>query len=356
MTTEPKYDAFALNIDEMFGPIRKFPFTLGVNRMVVWSAGQPIEDRPCNFELMGAISGDALDIAIQSGDLDRYTKRNFRLSFVSTTNDRIVWSRVSLTEQPTPVALTPEMISMFLVGEQVRKIQIHLNHAGFLIELFGQPKAQPDHAQAQGQTSGQVFHSDESYLPHYEYALQELVTWRQRYNRAEYPEKLLVNTFYSLHTVNFMWPYLIGGFSPVERSKYGHRDIVAAWRSMSDVYNRTKIERTQPVLMSLLAQGSDVGGLSTRSFSALADKAKVSSEALEEMEYTYVHYAMVREYLFRWSACGYIGRDKQQALAAVTGAIVNTDAMIDLQGTQAVLGQIGAGLFMGRHYRSLPLV
>lgn len=209
---------------------------------------------------------------------------------------------------------------------------------------------------AQGQASGLAFHSDESYQPHYDYAIQELGTWRQRYNRTEYPGKLLVNTFYSLHTVNFMWPYLIGGFSPVERSKHNHRDIVAAWQSMSAVYNRTKIERTQPALMGLLAQGSDVGGLSVRSFSALADKAKASWEALEEMEFTYVHYAMVREYLFRWSACGYIGRDKQQAVAAVTGAIANTDGMIDLQGTQAVLGQIGTGLFLGRHYRSLPAI
>lgn len=209
---------------------------------------------------------------------------------------------------------------------------------------------------AQGQASGLAFHSDESYQPHYDYAIQELGTWRQRYNRTEYPGKLLVNTFYSLHTVNFMWPYLIGGFSPVERSKHNHRDIVAAWQSMSAVYNRTKIERTQPALMGLLAQGSDVGGLSVRSFSALADKAKASWEALEEMEYKYVHYAMVREYLFRWSACGYIGRDKQQAVAAVTGAIANTDGMTDLQGTQAVLGQIGTGFFLGRHYRSLPAI
>lgn len=208
----------------------------------------------------------------------------------------------------------------------------------------------------QGQTSGLAFHSDESYRPHYDYAVQELVTWRQRYNRIEYPGKLLVNTFYSLHTVNFMWPYLIGGFSPAERSKHNHGDIVSAWQSMSAVYNRMKIERTQPALMGLLAQGMDVGGLSVGSFSALADRAKASSDALEEMEYTYVHYAMVREYLFRWSACGYIGRDKQQALAAVTGAIVNTDAMTDLAGAQAVLGQIGAGMFLGRHYRSLPTI
>ncbi len=354
MTTEPKYDSFALNIDEMLGPIPRSPFVLGVSRFVVWSAGQPIDDRPCNFDLIGSFAGNELDVAIQGDVLDRYAKRSFRLSFVSTTNDRIVWSRVSLAGQPTPIALTPEMISLFHVGGHVRKVQLHLNHAGLLIELFGEPKAQPARQQAQGQSGGQAFHSDESYRPHFDYAMQELAAWRQRYSRAEYPGKLLVNIFYSLHTVNFMWPYLAGGFSPVDRAKYNHRDIVAAWQSMSSVYNRTKIERTQPALMGLLAQASDVGGLTVRSVSALVEKAKNVPDALEELEYTYVHYAMVREYLFRWSACGYIGRDKQQALAAVTGAIANTDAMVDLAGAQAVLGQIGAGLFMGKHYRPLP--
>ena len=79
-----------------------------------------------------------------------------------------------------------------------------------------------------------------------------------------------------------------------------------------------------------------------------------NNKAVEELEFRYIYYAIANEFLFRWSACGMIGKNKFDSFMAVTGMGINTDSMIDYDSSVTLLGQWGASQFLDRHYNPLP--
>jgi len=198
-----------------------------------------------------------------------------------------------------------------------------------------------------------ALNSDQATLPNFNHAIEELRTWRNRYSKKEYPDKLLINTFYRQHTVNFMWDIL---YRPFKKSLFGNRttfnDYVSAREHISQIYNQTKLNKTQPTLMNLLQKRNDVGGLIYNNMSKLVSDA--SNKSVEELEFTYVYYAIANEFLFRWSAVGMMGKNKYDSFMAVTGIGVNTDSMNDYDSSVNLLGQLGASQFLSRYYKPLP--
>ena len=202
-----------------------------------------------------------------------------------------------------------------------------------------------------------TLHSDEAYMPNYQHAYNELLSWRNRYPKFEYPEKVMINTFYRQHTVNFMWEYLHSAF---EKNLWGNKkisfpDYLQARTKISDIYDQTKLNKTHPVLMNLIAKQQNVGGLKFTELSQRVKNAKASSNRdVEELEFTYLYYALANESLQRWSACGMIGKNKSEAFIATTGFGVNTDLMTTYEYSVDLIGKMGASMFLGRNYKQLP--
>jgi len=199
-------------------------------------------------------------------------------------------------------------------------------------------------------------HSDEAYSPNFNHALQELQKWRVRYTNVVYPGKALINIFYRQHTVNFMWDYLYSAFEKnlFGKPKISFNDYVTARNDINNVYRQTQLQKTQPILMSLLNQGKDVGDLSHSGMTNLVNRAESrDNKAVEELEFSYLYYALANEYLFRWSASGMIGKNKQEAFIAATGIGVNTDTMSNYGNSLNLLGQLGASQFLQRNYKPL---
>lgn len=137
MTTPEQYDNQGVNIDEMMGPIPRREFVFIMRRYKVWAEGKCIEDKTCSSEVLGTFDGQTLIISNSEGVLDHIAKRDLRYPNVSASTDRLVWSKVTLTAQSVAVEdKEPEMVSLFYRTDKLVKMQLHLNSAGRLVEMF----------------------------------------------------------------------------------------------------------------------------------------------------------------------------------------------------------------------------
>lgn len=200
----------------------------------------------------------------------------------------------------------------------------------------------------------QALNSDQTYLPHFNYAIEDIRTWRNRYSKTEYARKLMINTFYKDHNVNFMWDKLFSPFKLATKtidafniSKYQQSKVY-----INQLYSETKISMTQPVLLNLISQRKDVGILDFE----IADKLvlKSNNQSIEELEFTYIFSYITNELLFNWCACGMIGISKEVSLSATTGYTTNVDLMINYKSSMKVLGQLFTSKFLERNYKKLP--
>lgn len=198
--------------------------------------------------------------------------------------------------------------------------------------------------------------SDESYFPNFNRGIENLTEWRGRYSKIVYPEKVMLNILYRQHTVNFMWSFLHEAFEESFIIKNGtyFTDFVYARNYISEMYEKTKIHKTHPVLMSLIQQRMNVGGFI---FDKLAEDISIArtydNRAIERLEYAYLYSVISNENIFRWSACGMMGKNKQQAFDAVTEVILNVDGMTNYDYSIMLIGESGAGEFLHRNYQAL---
>jgi hypothetical protein len=202
-----------------------------------------------------------------------------------------------------------------------------------------------------------AINSDESYFPNFEHGMQEILSWRNRYSKTEYPEKVMINTFYRQYSVNFIWENLHSAFKRniFGKSKQSFNDFTSAREYISQIYRQAQLQKVQPVLMELIGKRKDVGGLVFQNIFNLVNSARSNNnKAIEELEYSYIYYALANEYLFRWSACGMIGQNKQEAFIAVTGIGVNVDSMTTYENSLNLIGQLGAGRFLQNNYKAYP--
>lgn len=199
--------------------------------------------------------------------------------------------------------------------------------------------------------------SVESYIPNFNHGMQELQTWRSRYSKFEYPEKVMINTYYRQLAVDNIWDTLNSAFkSSIWGTKKNlFNEYISAREHISQLYRQSQLEKIRPNLMSLINRGKDVGGLRYTNILGLVNSAKSSNnKSVEELEYSYIFYALANEYLFRWAACGMIGKSKDEAFQIVTELQINTNSMTTYEHALNLLGQFGAGAFLQRKYRPLP--
>ena len=135
--------------------------------------------------------------------------------------------------------------------------------------------------------------------------MENLIRWRQRYTKAEYPYKVILNLFYDLIPIESLWNSFEGSFGS---SQYA--DI-----KQSNDYVFSKFRENQlllqPVLIKKLKRGVNVGGLKSKSYDNLIKKANsISNEAVEEIEFAYISRNPLKAAFITWFSMGLIGIDK----------------------------------------------
>ena len=188
--------------------------------------------------------------------------------------------------------------------------------------------------------------------------MNNLQTWRNRYSKDEYAEKVLLNVFYRKHTMNFMWSEIQNSF---QNKMFGGNkklwnDFNEGYQKMMTLYGNYS-QKTQPVLLQLLSEQSTkkVGSISYSDYTDKIQGSKQGNNAdIEEIEFTYIHYFLNDQLILMWSAFGGTGLSKIDALAQMSGVIIAETDMTDYDTVETIIGQLSTGPYLNQNYNALP--
>lgn len=188
--------------------------------------------------------------------------------------------------------------------------------------------------------------------------MNNLQAWRNRYSEIEYAEKVLLNVFYRKHTMNFMWSEIQNAF---QKKMFGGNKVLwndfnEGFEKMMNLYQNYS-QKTQPILLKLLSEQSStkVGSISYSEYKEKILGAKNgNSSDIEEIEFTYLHYLLNDQLILMWSAFGGTGLSKIDALAQMSGVIIQETDMNDYATVEIIIGQLCTGPYLHQNYNPLP--
>jgi hypothetical protein len=188
--------------------------------------------------------------------------------------------------------------------------------------------------------------------------MNNLLTWRNRYSKQEYPEKVVLNIFYRKYTMEFMFNEIVGCF---DNNFFGKptakwTDFNIGFSKLKTTYSTTAASKTHPVLINLLSQTQrDVGNTNYGIFAPLISEAKSGkSTKLEEIEYAYLYYLLADECILLWGAIGGTGLTKIETIGKMSGVIIEVDDIKTYGLIEQILGKFCAAAYLKEHYKPLP--
>jgi hypothetical protein len=188
----------------------------------------------------------------------------------------------------------------------------------------------------------------------YNDGMNNLVNWRNRYSKNEYPFKVVLNIFYRQYTMNSIWTSQIN--SSFDRFKNTEPEILPAVKKLVVEYSNASQHFTiGNTLVDLMNKQQDVGGLNYKNNIPLISRAQQSdNKAMEEIEFTYLYYYLSNTATLIWAAFGRKGFSKIDAIAQVTGIVIEYGKPIEYSDILDVLGKLGVSQMMNKIYCPLP--
>lgn len=183
--------------------------------------------------------------------------------------------------------------------------------------------------------------------------MNNLNTWRNRYSKSEYPSKIVLNIFFRQYTMNSIWESQID--SSFSKFKNTETDTLIAFRQLELEYSHASRQFTiGNTLIDLMNQSKDVGGLNYKNIIPLINRGQNGdNKAIEELEFTYLHYLLRNKVTLMWAAYGRNGFSKIDAIAQVTGAVIEYNQPINYAGILQLFSQLGVAQTMQELYTPL---
>lgn len=180
-----------------------------------------------------------------------------------------------------------------------------------------------------------------------------LKNWRDRYSKNEYPFKVVLNIFYRQYTMNSIWDtQLNNSFSQFRNTE---TDILKAFQKLETEYSNASGKFTVGnTLIDLMNQQQDIGGLNYKNNLPLITRGQSGdNKAVEELEFTYLYYLLANKATLMWASFGRKGFSQIDAIAQVTGAIIEYEQAIKYVDILNILGQLGISKTMKSLYTPL---
>jgi hypothetical protein len=184
--------------------------------------------------------------------------------------------------------------------------------------------------------------------------MSNLKNWRSRYSKNEYPSKIVLNIFYRQYTMNSIWESQIE--NSFNRFKNTEVDILEGFKKLETEYSNASGQFTVgSTLIDLMNQQKDIGGLNYKNNIPIIIRGQSGdNKAIEELEFTYLYYLLANKAALMWASFGRKGFTKIDAIAQVTGVIIEYNQPISYAGILDLLGQLGVSKSMNSFYTPLP--
>jgi len=140
------------------------------------------------------------------------------------------------------------------------------------------------------------------------------------------------------------------------KPKIKWNDFNEGYQKLKTVYGTTATTKTQPVLLNLITKTNRIiGNTNYGKFLQLISEAKRGdSSKLEEIEYSYLYYLLTDESVLLWGAFGGTGLQKSDAIAKMSGIIIEAEVIKTYSQIEQILGQFCAAAYLKDNYKPLP--
>jgi hypothetical protein len=146
--------------------------------------------------------------------------------------------------------------------------------------------------------------------------ITKLHEWRNRYDKREYPEKIVINIFYDIFAIEGVWNELTSTFTGVKRAS----DFNTAYQNVVNLKRDYQVRSLNQNLLLFIRQDKPV---CDTKYSDWSEDIKLASNgdnaSVVELEYSYWFYNQYGAATLMWAACGSLGLNKRQAFQQISG-------------------------------------
>lgn len=173
----------------------------------------------------------------------------------------------------------------------------------------------------------------------YSEAINNLRTWRNRYSKSEYAGKVVQNIFYGNLTMMIVCAdvsaYFNGTLTPM---KWEY-----SWKLIEESFGNVAKERTQGLLPGVLRERANVliGNIKYETFiPQITRGSNGDNKEIEGIEFAYIYYYLSNICVRLWCAFGITGLNKIDAIAKLSGAIIETQEIKTYAQIENILGKL----------------
>ena len=135
--SDSDFDRFPTNICESFRPINRNPVYFEFTNIEVWRMGQCIFRKETTGLLVGKLIGQKIEFTLKNTDLKPYLLDSFTFEEISTTSNRIIWSKDLMNSMNLRYSdFYPELVSLFFVSNKLVKAAFNIHNQDNMVELF----------------------------------------------------------------------------------------------------------------------------------------------------------------------------------------------------------------------------
>ena len=181
-------------------------------------------------------------------------------------------------------------------------------------------------------------------------ALGNIVNWRNKYARSEYPHKIVLNIMYRAYSTKFVFE----AFSRDELPEVD--DFTEAAREVHRFYGHMAATEVHSNLLRWMATkpNEEVGTVCTERLEKLATRAEIDPQALEELEFTYIFELLNDMSVLYWIAFRQCGESDVNAIYKMSDVMIRPFNNMDYSMIKQVFQQLLVAPYMNDNYHPLP--
>ena len=134
------WDRFETNIAETFGRIERNSFTFNYRKFEVWQGGVCISSGTSSGQIIAKVITGNLNVVIDDKSVNPHIKKEFSFGEITTTNDRIMWSKDIYNTSGKIERNNPDISSLFFKQGVLNKVTFTIHDPNALVEFYCQPK------------------------------------------------------------------------------------------------------------------------------------------------------------------------------------------------------------------------
>jgi hypothetical protein len=162
-------------------------------------------------------------------------------------------------------------------------------------------------------------------------------SWKARYSKEEYPQKVIMNIFYRKYIIEKMWPTIFN-------TKFSNWET--AYEYLNNKYSEVALT-INPVLETKLKANDKVTSIRFSDFASYIQSASSgNAQALKGIEYTYFLHRIFDELILVWVAMVISGETKINAIAKITRAVIEDMPINEYAIIEQIFDKLGAEQYL----------